>query len=50
MFADRWDGASFRYRNKAQFPVGLDKEGKLVTGFYAARTHAIIRWKTVCLG
>ena len=32
----------FRYRNKAQFPVGLDKEGKLVTGFYAARTHAII--------
>lgn len=32
----------FRYRNKAQFPVGVDKEGKLVTGFYAGRTHSII--------
>lgn len=32
----------YRYRNKAQFPVGYDKEGKLVTGFYAARTHSII--------
>ena len=32
----------YRYRNKAQFPVGLDKEGNIVTGFYAARTHDII--------
>ena len=32
----------FYYRNKAQFPVGRDKEGKLVTGFYAGRTHSII--------
>src|SRR5699024_6320801 len=32
----------FRYRNKAQFPVGTDKEGNLVTGFYAGRTHDII--------
>ena len=32
----------FRYRNKAQYPVGLDKEGNLVTGFYAGRTHDII--------
>lgn len=32
----------FRYRNKAQYPVGLDKEGKIVTGFYAQRTHSII--------
>ncbi len=32
----------FRYRNKAQFPVGYDKEGKLITGFYAGRTHSII--------
>ena len=32
----------FRYRNKAQFPVGVDKEGKLMTGFYAGRTHSII--------
>lgn len=32
----------FYYRNKAQFPVGTDKEGNLVTGFYAGRTHHII--------
>ena len=32
----------FYYRNKAQFPVGYDKEGNLITGFYAGRTHHII--------
>lgn len=31
-----------RYRNKAQFPMGKDKEGNPVTGFYAGRTHSII--------
>lgn len=35
------------YRNKAQFPVGRDKEGKIVTGFYAGHSHAIIP-STVC--
>lgn len=33
---------TFHYRNKAQFPIGIHKEGKPVTGFYAGRTHAII--------
>lgn len=32
----------YHYRNKAQFPVGYDKEGNIVTGFYAGRTHSII--------
>lgn len=32
----------FAYRNKAQYPVGTNKEGKLVAGFYAGRTHSII--------
>ena len=32
----------YRYRNKAQFPVGTDKEGNIVMGFYAGRTHSII--------
>ena len=32
----------FRYRNKAQYPVGRDKEGRAVAGFYAGRTHSII--------
>ncbi len=31
-----------RYRNKAQFPIGQDKEGRPVAGFYAGRTHSII--------
>ena len=30
------------YRNKAQYPVGTDKEGNLIAGFYAGRTHSII--------
>ncbi len=32
----------YHYRNKAQFPFGLDKNGEIVTGFYAGRTHSII--------
>lgn len=32
----------FHYRNKAQYPVGCDKEGNIITGFYAGRTHTII--------
>ena len=32
----------YRYRNKAQFPMGTDKKGEIVTGFYAGRTHTII--------
>ncbi len=32
----------WHYRNKAQYPVGLDKNEKIVTGFYAGRTHTII--------
>ena len=30
------------YRNKAQYPVGKSKDGKIVAGFYAGRTHSII--------
>lgn len=32
----------YYYRNKAQFPVGKDKDGRLIAGFYASRTHSII--------
>lgn len=32
----------YHYRNKAQYPVGTDKNGEIITGFYAGRTHSII--------
>lgn len=40
----------WRYRNKAQFPFGTDKEGRVMTGFYAARTHSIIPCTECWLG
>ena len=32
----------FHYRNKAQYPIGKDKENQPIAGFYAGRTHSII--------
>lgn len=43
-------GEPFYYRNKAQFPVGKNKDGKIVTGFYAGRTHSIIDFDSCMLG
>ena len=40
----------FRYRNKAQYPVGRDKNGDLVAGFYAGRTHSIIDCRDCLIG
>lgn len=40
----------FFYRNKAQFPIGADKDGRIITGFYAARSHTIIPNRDCCLG
>ena len=31
-----------RYRNKVQFPVGVDKNGAPCIGFFAGRTHRIV--------
>ncbi len=33
----------FRYRNKAQFPVGYDNMRNVISGFYTSRTHDIVR-------
>ena len=40
----------FHYRNKAQYPVGLDKDGNIVMGFFAGRTHYIIDNTDCALG
>ena len=32
----------YHYRNKAQYPVGIDKDGKPIMGVFANRTHEII--------
>ena len=32
----------WRYRNKAQFPIGTGKDGQPIAGFYAGRTHSLI--------
>ena len=40
----------YRYRNKAQFPIGANKDGQPVAGFYAARTHNIIPVEDCKLG
>lgn len=44
------ENGPFRYRNKAQFPVGKDKDGNIITGFYAGRTHSIVPVDSCMLG
>lgn len=39
-----------RYRNKSQYPVGLSRDGEIITGFYAGRTHSIIACEDCKLG
>ena len=41
---------AFRYRNKAQFPLGENREGEIISGFYAARSHRIIPIDDCLLG
>lgn len=40
----------WRYRNKAQFPFGENRDGKVIAGFYAGRTHCIIEQEDCLLG
>ena len=40
----------FHYRNKAQYPIGTDRDGNVITGFYAGRTHNIIANTDCALG
>lgn len=40
----------YYYRNKSQYPVGLNKEQEVVIGFYAGRTHSIINTNHCYIG
>ncbi len=40
----------WKYRNKAQFPMGMSKDGRIISGFYAGRTHSIIECDTCHIG
>ncbi|MCD8370268.1 MAG: 23S rRNA (uracil(1939)-C(5))-methyltransferase RlmD [Clostridiales bacterium] len=40
----------WRYRNKAQFPFGRSRDGRIVAGFYAGRTHSIIECGDCLIG
>lgn len=40
----------WRYRNKAQYPVSRDKNGKVIAGFYAGRTHSVIACEDCLIG
>ncbi|MBQ4045218.1 MAG: 23S rRNA (uracil(1939)-C(5))-methyltransferase RlmD, partial [Lachnospiraceae bacterium] len=40
----------WHYRNKAQYPVTEDKEGRIRIGFYAGRTHSIIETSKCFIG
>ena len=40
----------YHYRGKAQFPFGTDKNGNVITGFYAGHTHNIISNTDCALG
>lgn len=40
----------YYYRNKAQYPIGTDRNGKPIAGFYAERTHSIVANTNCCLG
>jgi len=40
----------WRYRNKAQYPVSTDKNGRVIAGFYAGHTHSVIRCEDCKIG
>ena len=40
----------WHFRNKMQFPVGVDKQGQPILGFYAGRTHSLIALEDCPIG
>ncbi len=42
--------SQYFYRNKAQFPVREDRDGNIIYGFFAGRTHSIVKCESCALG
>jgi 23S rRNA (uracil1939-C5)-methyltransferase len=40
----------FHYRNKAIYPIRRNKEGRIIAGFFAGRTHSVIECPDCLLG
>jgi 23S rRNA (uracil1939-C5)-methyltransferase len=40
----------YGYRNKAQFPISRSRDGRIIAGFYAGRTHSVIETPHCYLG
>ncbi len=40
----------YNYRNKSEYPVGRDRNGRLIAGFYAGRTHTVIDGRNCVIG
>ena len=39
----------WHYRNKIQVPVGVDKNGKMISGYYRSHSHDIVDFDSCCL-
>ncbi|MBQ7248267.1 MAG: 23S rRNA (uracil(1939)-C(5))-methyltransferase RlmD [Lachnospiraceae bacterium] len=39
-----------RYRNKAEYPVRMSRDGRIVMGFYAGHTHSVIECEDCIIG
>lgn len=40
----------YRFRNKAQYPIGVSHDGDVIAGFYAGRTHSVIPCEDCLIG
>ena len=39
----------WKYRNKVQVPVGMNREGQMISGYYRSHSHDIVNFDQCCL-
>lgn len=39
----------WNYRNKVQVPVGVNRDGKVISGYYRSHSHDIVDFDECCL-